>query len=942
MRDEQSSHATRPAEPMHSPEAVGIVMNLLQHLPAGLAFIDTDFRFQLINDALAAINGLPRADHLGRTVAEVLPQLWPILEPVFRRVFDSGEPVLGVESEGELAPGQTRQWVGHYYPITEEDGRIAGLGALVFEITARKKTEAALRHQELLYRSLIDASAQTVWTADPEGHAITRVPAGVELIGDGEMRHDRRQMTDLMHPDDRATAFAAWLEGIAGGRPFEFQHRIYDAAGTERSVLNRVVPVRNADGQIVEWVGTTEDITARVGAEAHLRIRLRQQEAVARLGHFAITSADIAALMEQAVTVVADILNNEFASILQLDDEGSWLTLVAAVGWPTEPVGKLRVRVTPDTQAGYTLLHGGPVILDNLHQELRFTGAPQLRDYGVKSGMTVVIPGPLKPFGVFSTHSKQGRVFTSDDTTFLQGVGNILASFVERRRLEVVATKQAHFTATLMETLPGVVIVVDAEHGIVQWNRGLERITGFTADEIHGRAPIELFVQPDRAEVATCISTVLDVGHSSIEARLRTKTGSDIPYFFSGVRLRSETATLFLSVGVDISERKRWEQRFMQAQKMEAFGQLAGGVAHDFNNLLTIINGYSDYVLTHLDEGHEMREPLQEIIAAGERASTLTRQLLAFSRQQIAERKVIDVNEVIAGTEKMLRRILGEDVLLSSTLEDGRLLVLGDSNQLQQLLLNLVVNARDAMPTGGTLTIETRRMSQPAHAQGRDPEIPRGDYVALTISDSGEGMDEQVRTRVFEPFFTTKGPGKGTGLGLATVHGIVQQMNGHITVASARGRGTTFRIFLPQAAGAAGQPARPPSGARVMPAGTETLLLAEDEEPVRALAAQILRSCGYTVLEAPNGAVALERAAAFDGTIHLLVSDVVMPLLGGRELAERMVALRPGCKVLFLSGYTDDAVLRHGVLEAEFAFLQKPFTPPVLAQKVRAVLDATG
>jgi len=388
---------------------------------------------------------------------------------------------------------------------------------------------------------------------------------------------------------------------------------------------------------------------------------------------------------------------------------------------------------------------------------------------------------------------------------------------------------------------------------------------------------------------------------------------------------------------LDMSHQKKLEEQLRQAQKMEAIGQLAGGVAHDFNNLLTIINGYSELLLLSTPPDDPRRELLEEIRKAGERSASLTRQLLAFSRKQFLAPTVLDLNDVVRDTEKMLRRVIGEDIQLTTVLHPQLGSVKADPGQLEQVLLNLAVNARDAMPQGGRLTIETNNILIDEDYARSHADMRPGSYVMLTVADAGTGMAEEVKRRLFEPFFTTKGIGKGTGLGLAVVHGIVKQSDGTIEVDSEPGLGTSFKIYLPHVEQAA-PTGKSGAGLGSAPRGTETLLLVEDEDAVRALTRFTLQQCGYTVLEASHGEEAIRVATNHRERIHLLVTDVVMPGMGGQVLAERLLSIHPEMKVLYLSGYTDDAIVRHGILHEEVNFLQKPFSPNALAHQVRDVL----
>ncbi|HET7287363.1 MAG TPA: ATP-binding protein, partial [Pyrinomonadaceae bacterium] len=382
------------------------------------------------------------------------------------------------------------------------------------------------------------------------------------------------------------------------------------------------------------------------------------------------------------------------------------------------------------------------------------------------------------------------------------------------------------------------------------------------------------------------------------------------------------------------------EKQLVQSQKLEAVGRLAGGISHDFNNLLTVILGYTDISKRNLKEGDPLLRNLEEISKASERASSLTRQLLAFSRKQVMQPKVFDVNTVVSDLRKMLRRMIGEDVELRVSLEPELGNIKADPVQLEQVIMNLVVNARDAMPKGGKLSIETSNIYLDESYAREHVSVVPGEYVMLAISDTGCGMDEETRQQIFEPFFTTKEPGKGTGLGLSMVYGIVRQSGGNIWVYSEEGTGTTFKIYFPRVTAEA-QEYKRTNGSAEMPTGCETILLVEDAALVRTLARQVLETAGYYVLEAESAEAALKVCESINGTrIDLLLTDVVMPGMSGNDMSKILLARQPDMPVLYMSGYTDDAIVQHGVLEPGINFLQKPFSPGALALKVREVLDA--
>lgn len=507
----------------------------------------------------------------------------------------------------------------------------------------------------------------------------------------------------------------------------------------------------------------------------------------------------------------------------------------------------------------------------------------------------------------------------------------------ERQRTEAALRDSEARYRQLFESIPDPVWVCDRQTlAILAVNDAAMADYGYTPDEWLALTLPTLCLTDDLAALQALVADPRPGRHGPWQCRQKDGTVNLVEISAHGLEFEGKSACLIQAR--DITEQRRLEEQFRQAQKMEAIGRLAGGIAHDFNNLVMVVQGYSEILQGRITPDDPAYELLGEIHRAGERAGALTRQLLAFSRQQVLVPQVLNLNQVVADTEKMLRRLIGEDVILQVELSPSLGLIKADPGQMEQVLMNLAVNARDAMPQGGWLRITTDN-TQIDPALGEQGTLPPGNYVRLTVADTGSGMDSATQTKMFEPFFTTKAVGRGTGLGLATVHGIITQSGGVILVETAVGQGTQFQIYLPQVVAALpSEPELPRS--RRFPPGHETVLIVEDEPAVRDLEIAILQRCGYRVLEATNGQEALQRVAQHPETIHLLVTDVVMPHMGGRELAEQVMQCCPDCRVLFLSGYTDDAILHHGVQSAEYAFLQKPFAPSTLAQTVRAVLDA--
>ena len=536
----------------------------------------------------------------------------------------------------------------------------------------------------------------------------------------------------------------------------------------------------------------------------------------------------------------------------------------------------------------------------------------------------------------------------------LQNARDILERRVDERTAELARANEALERSreryrSLVEATAQIVWHTDAEGVFGGEQPGWTRFTGQTTEQLEHHGSAEVVHPDDRERVQALWQRGIPTGRAfESTCRLRRRDGEYRHMAVRAVPVRDASGNVREWVGThtDITEQveteeqlRRTESQLLQAQRMEAVGRLAGGVAHDFNNILTVITSASQVLLDALPESSEAHADVVDIDQAAKRAAYLTRQLLAFSRRQVLQMQVVSLNAIVTDVETILRRVIGGDVELHTRLAPNLGTVRADPGQIEQVLMNLAVNARDAMPTGGHLTIETTNVDIGDEYAGDHLGVEPGAYVALVVSDTGQGMDAMTRAQIFEPFFTTKGPGKGTGLGLSTVYGIVKQCEGTIWVYSEPGKGATFKIYLPRTTESADVAFSPVAPAAEAMHGGEVILLAEDEIGVRVHSARVLRRAGYTVLDAADGAAALSLAHGWNGPIDLLITDMIMPGLGGRALAERVTERYPSIAVLFMSGYTDDEVVRQGGAGVP-AFLQKPYTPTMLARKVREVLDA--
>jgi PAS domain S-box-containing protein len=730
------------------------------------------------------------------------------------------------------------------------------------------------------------------------------------------------------------------IEAMEAGLPYYTQEfRVRDLHGEVRWFSETISPRRRGE-DLWDAVGVCLETTELKRGEEQLRQQVLQQTTLTELARQAAEGVELDLLLRQAAAQVVDLTGVELSSVFALEPEKSTFRFVAGKGWPERfSAWAESERLGADSAAWLAIRSGEPVLVPDLRTEQRFGYRPYLWAEGIVSYVQIAVQGSEGPWGALGCFSREPRRFSPEDVRFLQGVADVLPGAIQRDHAMALLRRSELRMEHLSSSSVIGVLEVTLDGRILAANKAFLDMLGLGEGGPDAPLPswVDLTPEDYRAADESALRQIRATQVCGpLEKEFLHQDGHRVPVVATAAMLAEDN--LAIALVMDLSPQGQLREQLHQAQKMEALGRLAGGIAHDFNNLLTVVNGYSDLLLQPLPPQDAARGKVEAIGLAKERAAALARQLLAFSRRQVVTPQRLDLRTTISGFDRILRRLIGEDVELSTLLCSDPLPILADPTQIEQTLLNLCVNARDAMPDGGRLTISADQRCLSAEDLKGHPDRHPGSYATLTVTDTGVGMTAEVMGRIFEPFYTTRGEsGSGTGLGLAAVYGIVEQLNGFVSVESAPGQGAGFQVNLPLSA-----PAPDAQGdadrERSAPGGSETILLAEDDAMVRSFTRDLLSSWGYCVIEAGNGEEALRLSSQHEGPLHLLLSDLVMPTMGGRELVEQRSALRPETRTLLVSGYTDDQVVRRGVWARQLPFLQKPWAPADLARKIREVL----
>ncbi|HKD62848.1 MAG TPA: PAS domain S-box protein [Candidatus Acidoferrales bacterium] len=903
---------------------------LTENNPLGIVVLDVQHRVLMCNPAFETLFGYQQSEILGADLDSLLAPHGSMKDAAaLTRRSNAGhvvrEKAKRLRSDGSLVDVQI---LG--VPISA-DGKLIGSFGMYEDITERRRAEQAQREAEERFRSLFENATEGIFQTTTDGRYLSVNPALARMCGFASPAEMIATVEDLgreMYADPNVRdVFKLLIEKYGSVKDFEYEVRRRD--GAKIWISENAHVVRNPDGEILSYEGTIEDITARKRAELERQVSFEIIHAV----NVTDNLDDLLGLIHLALKKVLYAENCFIALYESGTGKFHFPFFVDQFDQvpPPQRVGK--------SCTAYVYRTGQAMLIpQRTFDLLAEEGKVELVGTPSPAWLGVPLRTPAATIGVLVVqHYEDENAYTERDQEFLGSVGGQIALAIERKRSEERVRESEARLRVLVEQLPAVLWTVDRN---LRFTSALG--AGFTRlkikpDALLGTSLLDYFETSDQTFLPIAAHRRAVAGEP-MTFHVEWKSGS---YACHVEPLRDSDGQVSgaICMSLDITDRKQLEEQLRQAQKMEAVGRLAGGIAHDFNNLLMVIQGYSDLLVERLPGADPLRRNAEQIQMASQRASSLTRQLLAFSRKQMLAPKILNVQSVVAEMEKILRRLIGEDIQLETSSSADLGLVRADRSQIEQVILNLAVNARDAMPQGGRLTIETANVELDSSYSHPPAVLSPGRYVMLAVTDNGCGMDAETQAHVFEPFFTTKEKGKGTGLGLATVYGVVKQSGGYVWVYSEPGRGTSFKIYLPrieETAVPAGRDGK--SETQIPQRGSETILLVEDEKGVRELAREYLASSGYRVIEAEDGHTALELATMHVGQIHLLLTDVVMPGISGRELAERVSQIRPGIKIIYMSGYTDQAVVHHGILQNDAVLLQKPFTLMTLAGKLRELL----
>ncbi|HKV46621.1 MAG TPA: ATP-binding protein [Candidatus Acidoferrales bacterium] len=784
---------------------------------------------------------------------------------------------------------------------------------------------------DLRFRQLFDQAFEGMFQTTPDGRYLRVNHTLARMYGYASAQELMNAVSDIgaaVYVDPRKREeFKRLMEEKGCVESFEYQVR--DRYGRKIWLREKAWAIRDNLGRIVSYDGAVQDITERKRSDLDRRVTTEILRAMT-------ATSDLDELLKLIHGALKEVISADNCFVSLYNESTSLFEFPFFVdefdsAFAPEAVGR--------SCMDYIFRAGKPDLISPQRlKELVKQGEVELVGTPSRSWLGVPLKTPSATIGVLVVQDyKAENAYSERDLEFLDSIGGQIALAIERTRSEQRLHSSDTRLRLLIEQLPAVLWTVDKDMRFTSaLGAGLARLN-LKPNELVGMRLADYLQTADGTYPAVAAHRRALAGEP-VTFHLEWKGGS---YACHAEPLRGPQGEIqgAICMALDVTDRKQLEEQFRQAQKMEAVGRLAGGIAHDFNNLLMVIQGYADLLVERLHASDPLRKNVEQIQTASQRATSLTRQLLAFSRKQMLAPKVLNIQAVIADMETILRRLIGEDIVLEAVTVPSLGHVKADRSQIEQVVMNLAINARDAMPSGGRLTIEAQNVEIGSDVPQQPSVVAPGNYVMLAVTDNGCGMNQEIRAHIFEPFFTTKEKGKGTGLGLATVYGIVKQSGGYIWVYSEPGVGTTFKIYLPRIdeeevrSGADGD-----AGLCALPRGSEVVLLVEDEKGVRELTREYLETSGYSVVEASDGYSALELARAHEGPIHALITDVVMPGLSGRELSEQMAKLRPGIKVLYMSGYTDQSAFRNGILHKGAELLQKPFGMSTLASKLKEIL----